>query len=148
MPSCRETDDVKHVEAVTGQTLNEFQARVAYIVSLICSGAHNAAFDWARVNWQYGDNGVSVPWTRGHLATYDLGALTSLVFLCHEARIRLQIEAESAKTLRLSFWQRTHQGRIWARHPELSEAIAQHREWLPADSPLIYRNHPENQEVS
>jgi hypothetical protein len=41
--------------------------------------------------------------------------------------------------MRLSFWQRTATGDMVARHPNLDEAVAAFREYLPADHRIIYR---------
>lgn len=135
-----ELECVGWVQERTKRTLNDFQARVVAILDAISSGIHNAPIRWESVAWEYGLHGVSVVWTRGSLSTFDFCNLTTLVFMCHDARIRLEIEPANMKCLRLSFWQRQHDGRIFNRHPDLDEAIADHRAWLPAEHPLHYRN--------
>jgi len=79
------------------------------------------------------------------MATFDFVQLTMLVFLCHEARIRVQIEGVAPHRLRLSFWQRVSKEEndntaCW--HPNLDEAVAMFRKYLPADHRIVYRPSP------
>lgn len=138
-------DNAGWVEAHLKRKLTPFQARVAEIVGIIGSNAYNAPVKWEKVDWEYGGRAVSVVWGNGHMSTFDFMPLTTLVFLCHDARIRLEIGPAGPRGLRLNFWQRRDRGSISSRHPDLDEAFADHREWLPADHPLLYRNHPERQ---
>lgn len=138
-------ENAEWVETYLHRQLTPFQARCAEIIGLISSGAHNAPVKWEKVEWEWGHKGVAALWNRGCLSTFDFCALTSLVFLCHEARIRLEITPASPQALRLVFFQRAAEGRISARHPNLSEAVADHLAWLPHDSPLIWKNHPERE---
>lgn len=138
-------DNAGWVEAHIKRKLTPFQRRVAEIVGIIGSNAYNAPVKWEKVDWEYGFGGVAVVWGNGHLATYDFMPLTTLVFLCHDARMRVQIEPAGPRGLRLVFFQRRESGTIGQRHPNLDEAIAEHREWIPADHMLMYRNHPERE---
>lgn len=138
-------DNAGWVEAHLKKQLTPFQKRVAEIVGIIGSNAYNAPVKWEKVDWEYGGRAVSLVWGNGHLATFDFMPLTTLVFLCHDARIRLQIEPAGPRGLRLSFWQRQATGSMSKRHPDLEEAIADHRDWLPPGHPIFYRNHPERE---
>lgn len=138
-------DNAGWVEAHLKKQLTPFQRRVADIVGIIGSNAYNAPVKWEKVDWEYGGRGVSLVWGNGHLSTFDFMPLTTLVFLCHDARIRLQIEPAGPRGLRLSFWQRRASGSMSQRHPDLDEAIADHRDWIAADHPLLFRNHPERE---
>lgn len=116
------------------EKLDEFQARVMDILGIVFGGIYNAPISWVGVDWHYGGTGVSVVLTGTRcMATWDFSELTRFVFLCHEARIRGQIEPGGFKSFRLSFWRRTTEGRISQRHPNLDEAVADFRSWLPPD---------------
>jgi hypothetical protein len=118
--------------------LNEFQKCVMDIVGMVGNGIYNAPIAHDCIDWQHGRDGVSMTW-RGDLSTFDFDGLTRLVFLCHEARIRLSIDPAGPKLLRLSFWPRKAEGPWHARHPNLDEAVARFREYLPIDHRIIYQ---------
>jgi hypothetical protein len=86
-----------------------------------------------------------VLWGRGCLCTWAFCNLTPLVFLCHDARIRLEISPASPDKLRLVFFQRQAAGKIMQRHPDMTEALADHLRWIPDGHPLLWRNHPERE---
>ena len=129
------------------ESLTPFQQRVVDIVGMAGGGIYNAPICSARcINWRYGWDGVSLTWGGNGLATFDRGDLTMLVFLCHEARIRLCIDAVAPGRLRLSFWQRKDKGGYADRHPNIEEAVAAFRAYLPADHRIIYRGEQEEQQ--
>jgi hypothetical protein len=74
------------------------------------------------------------------MSTWDRCDLTLLVFLCHEARIRLEVEPAGPHMLRLNFWQRSHNGGISERHPSLDEALQKFQDYLPLDHRVRYEN--------
>jgi hypothetical protein len=123
--------------AAAPDKLSDFQACVFDILGMVGGGIYNCPITWDTLHWKYG-NGLSLIW-RGGLATFDGAALTRLVFLCHEARIRCDLDPVGPRILRLSFWQRQNGGGIGERHPNLAEAVAAFREYLPADHRIIYR---------
>jgi hypothetical protein len=117
--------------------MTPFHAKVCDIIGITAGGIYNAPVSWNTADWNYG-RGVSVVW-RGHLATFDFNRLTALVFLCHEARIRCEI-APAGMYLRISFWPRRSErergnGEF---HPNLGEAVATFRDYVPPDHPTIY----------
>lgn len=116
--------------------LNEFQKRVCDILGMVGNGIYNAPLA-QKIDWNYG-HGVSVIWKHG-MATFDFCELTRLVFLCHEARIRCDVSPGGPRMLRLSFWQRGHEGSTPERHPNLDEAVAAFKAYLPADHRIVYR---------
>ncbi len=67
----------------------------------------------------------------GQLATYDAHALTDLVILCHDRRIRLEINP-NMRTLLLRFHQRRSRsgGSVWERHPTIEAAIESTRKTI------------------
>ena len=138
----------KHWERLPEQ-LSPFQAKVADIVGMVFGGAYNAPINWETVDWDYG-RGVSfvLRWSGMELATFDADKLTKLVFLCHEARIRCSVSPGGFRSLRLSFWQRTEEGSIGRRHPNLDEAVTAFRQYLPADHRVLYRAPPETIEAA
>lgn len=119
------------------EKLTDFQAKVMDILGMVGGGIYNAPLDMDKIDWDYGYNGVSVLWHRD-MATFDFHQLTTLVFLCHEARIRVDISPATFRQVRLSFWQRGHEGDMTRRHPNLDEAVAAFRAWLPADHRIRY----------
>lgn len=128
-------------DALLPEKLTPFQARVVDIVGMVGGGIYNAPICQPRsINWAYGGRGVSLTWDR-ELASFDFNQLTLLVFLCHEARIRVEVISAGPKRLRLSFWQRVspeENGNMACYHPSLDEAVAWFRQYLPADHRIIY----------
>jgi len=118
--------------------LTEFQAKVCDILGMVFGGIYNAPINWRKVDWKYGGDGVSVVVSDNRFSTWDFDALTRLVFLCHEARIRCELSVVAFRYLRLSFWQRAATGDISRRHPNLAEAVQAFREYLPPDHRIIY----------
>ena len=123
------------------ESLNEFQKRVVNIVGIVGGGIYNAPINPDKIDWNYG-YGVSMVWRHGDMATWDFNRLTWLVFLCHEARIRCQIDGCGPRSMRFSFWQRHADGGMASRHPNLDEAIKAFREAFPADHQINYRETP------
>lgn len=121
------------------ETLNEFQRKVCDIIGMVGGGIYNAPIAHDKIDWDYGFGGVSVVWSRGGLATFDYNELTALVFLCHEARIRCDVSPAGPRMQRISFWQRKAEGGMATRHPNLDEAVAAFREYLPSDHRIIHR---------
>lgn len=123
---------------VQPEAMNEFQRKVCDILGMVGGGIYNAPIAHEKIDWNYGWGGVSVIWKHG-MATFDYNELTSLVFLCHEARIRCSLESAGPKMIRLTFWQRTEAGSMAQRHPNIDEAVAAFRAYLPAEHRIIYR---------
>lgn len=119
------------------ETLSPFQARVFDILGIVGGGIYNAPIGWDRVNWRGYGKGLAVVW-RGSLSTFDFMQLTRPVFLCHEARIRCEIEVANFGALRLVFFPRVDVGGMGERHPSLDEAVAEFRRYLPADHRIFY----------
>lgn len=131
----------RKMHASTPETLNDFQKRVVDILGIVGCGIYNAPINPDKIDWKYGFHGVSVVWQR-ELATWDFGQLTMLVLLCHEARIRCSIEGSGPRNIRLSFWQRKEAGGMAERHPNIEEAVASLRRYLPADHRIRYVAEP------
>jgi hypothetical protein len=110
------------------EKLTPFQTRVANILGIVGGGIYNAPISFNRIDWVYGFEGVSLTW-RGCLCTFDRHDLTNLVFLCHEARIRCELNPAGPHMLRLSFFPRKAEGDISQRHPDLDEAVAEFWKW-------------------
>lgn len=122
------------------ETLTSFQRKVCDIIGMVGGGIYNAPIAHERIDWSYGWGGVSVMWLGRDLSTFDFNELTNLVFLCHEARIRCSLAPAGPRMLRLSFWQREAEGDSTTRHPNLNEAVAAFREYLPSDHRIIHMN--------
>jgi len=123
------------------EKLSPFQARVMDICGMVGGGIYNAPISWERVDWGHAGpwQMVRVPFRDGRMATFDFYPLTNLVLLCHEARIRCEISATSRGNFMLSFSQRSHEGGMAKRHPNIDEAVSAFRAYLPADHRVIYR---------
>lgn len=133
----RRSDCTKGPTAAPDQ-LTDFQLKVFDIIGISYGGIYNAPVAWDAVRWKGWADGIAVP-VRGGMATFDGQVLTSLVLLCHEARIRLDIDPHGFGYLLLQFWPRQHEGGIGRRHPNIDEAVAGLRRYLPPDHRLIYR---------
>lgn len=111
--------------------------KVATILGIVGGGIYNAPIRHEGIDWT-ATRFIPVVW-RGGLDTWDFNRLTTLVLLCHEARIRCDVEPRSPQYLRLCFTQRSHEGGISSRHPNIDEAIASFRAALGPDHPVSYR---------
>jgi hypothetical protein len=74
-------------------------------------------------------------------ATFDGSYLTRLVFLAHDACIRVELEAVGPRCMRIWFHPRKRDGHLAERHPTLEEAVTRWRECHPiaeaaAESPV------------
>ena len=123
---------------VQPETLTEFQRKVCDIIGMVGGGIYNAPIAHSTIDWSYGFGGASVVW-KHDMASFDFNELTALVFLCHEARIRCSVCSAGPRQLRISFWQRSHEGDMAKRHPNIDEAVTAFRAYLPADHRIIYR---------
>jgi hypothetical protein len=123
------------------EALTEFQAKAMDILGMTFGGIYNAPIRWERVDWMPSDRGIVVPldsWGRD-FSTWDFNKLTMFVFLCHEARVRGSLQADKFKPITLWLSPRSHEGGIATRHPNLDEAVADFRAYLPAEHRIIYR---------
>lgn len=119
------------------EKLGPFQRKVADILGMVGNGIYNAPVAHDKIDWDYGFNGVSVTWGRS-MSTFDFSELTLLVLLCHEARIRCCIGPAGPRLLRLSFWPRVAKGGMSSRHPNIDEAVASFRAYLPEGHRVTY----------
>lgn len=122
--------------------LNEFEKKVVDIIGMVGGGIYNAPINPSKVDWNYG-SGISVVWQR-EMSSWDFNQLSLLVFLCHTARIRVQIEGCGPRNMRLSFWQRKSSGDMAVRHPDLAEAVASFEEYLPKDHRVRFTEEKQN----
>ena len=125
------------------ERMTQFQRAVVHIIGIAGGGIYNAPISLNTIDWDsrgYG-SGMSVVW-RGHLATHDCNRLTMLVLLCHEARIRLEISPASNHHIRLSF----HPNALFFGEqrllPDIDEAVAKFRAYMPKDHPCFYQLPP------
>lgn len=121
--------------------LSPFQARVFDILGIVGGGIYNAPISWNSVDWDGYGTGISLLWERG-MSTFDFTQLTTLVFLCCEARIRCEVEPATFRALRLIFFPRCHVGSASDRHPNLAEAVNAFRAYVPSDHSIFYRPDP------
>ena len=69
--------------------------------------------------------GVRMTWMRGEISTYDGDDLTRLVLTGHAYAVRMSIETNGPRTLKITAFKRKRQDvsemRFWERHPSLSD---------------------------
>lgn len=121
--------------------LSEFQAKVMDICGMVGAGIYNAPINWDTVDW--GTPGarwqmMSLAWRDRAWSTFDFHELTAFVFLCHEARIRGSISAKGNEAFRLQFSQRSAEGGMMDSHPDIDEAVAKFRAYLPEGHRISY----------
>jgi len=119
--------------------LNPFQRRAFDILGIVGNGIYNAPIAWGGICWH--PYFITVSW-RHSLATWDFAALTRLVFLCHEARIRCGVAPKNFNHIEIHLSERTHLGSMSVRHPNLDEAVSDFRGYFPATHPINYPAHP------
>lgn len=118
--------------------LTPFQVRAFDILGIVGGGIYNAPISWNSVHWM--PRQIIVPWRNNNgFGTWDFMGLTRFVFLCHEARIRGYLEAGAPGCLWVWLSERSHEGAMHVRHPNLDEAVAAWRREFPADHPIVYR---------
>lgn len=120
------------------EQLSPFQARVMDILGMVYGGIYNAPICWDKIEWNVA-RGVFVTVRDNGLATFDFAQLTTLVFLCHEARIRAELRSKTRGYFEITFFPRGHEGGMSGRHPSLAEAVEAFRAYLPSDHRIIYQ---------
>jgi hypothetical protein len=115
--------------------LNPFQRRAIDILGIVGNGIYNAPISWETAYWS--PQMIAVSWHHS-LATWDFANLTRLVFLCHEARIRADIGPKGFRHIEVTLSQRSHEGAMSWRHPDLDEAVKDFRGYFHADHPVAY----------
>lgn len=119
--------------------LNAFQRRAFDILGIVGGGIYNCPISWGTMTWN--KRFVIAPW-QGSLSTWDFRKLTSLVLLCHDARIRGDISPLGPRHLRISLHERVADGCSSSRHPCLAEAVAMHREEIGEQHSILYWRAP------
>jgi hypothetical protein len=114
-------------------TLNDFQRRAITILGIVGNGIYNAPISWDGACWD--QRFIIVPW-HGSLSTFDFTALSRFCFLCHEARIRGDISPKAFQYLTVSLHQRSDQGGMASRHPNLEEAVVAFRQEIGSNHPV------------
>lgn len=129
--------------------LSRTEAKVAEIIGLSYGGIYNAPIAFKR-HWRpfLGGRAVEIVARSNRLSTFDFDGLTKLVLLSHEARIRFEISIHTWSYFKLAFSQRSAAGGMSQRHPNIDEAVAALRAWLPADHAVIFRPEDADREHS
>ena len=97
---------------------------IADLLNVVWNGIyHLPASVVAKTDW-CDRRAISVVIPDHNLATWDFNYLTKLVVLCHDAALRMEIEACNFRYVRLVFSQRKRTGGFAERHPTLEEAAA------------------------
>lgn len=121
------------------EALNDFHRRAFTILGVVGGGIYNAPIEWDSVEWR--DDSLCLNW-RNELATRDFRGLTDLVFLAHDAGIRISI-SPNMRNLRLILHSRARPpegGSVCKGHPTLTTAVSDHRKRFPVDHPIHLEN--------
>lgn len=126
--SYAQMDHAGWLERNLKMTLTPFQKKVADIIGMVGGGIYNAPVSWKTA--EFHPKYVRIVW-REELATYDFNGLTALVFLAHAARIRVSVQGCGPRYTEILFHPRTHDGGMCKKHPDIDEAVAAFRAYLP-----------------
>ena len=116
------------------EKLNAFHHRAFGILGIVGNGIYNAPIVWDSMTWW--PDSLVFSWGN-ELATRDFQGLTDLVFLAHDASIRVSISS-NMRNLQIAMHNRqraTSASRVQG-HPTLEEAVASHRARFPLDHPV------------
>lgn len=121
--------------------LNDFERRAFTLLGIVGGGIYNAPIAWESLRW--GRHWMALRWELGHgFATWDGSQLTNLVFLAHDAAIRLHI-SPAMRGLELVLHQRKHHadtnGPVSEGHPTLEQAWARYRARIPLTHPVHFK---------
>lgn len=115
--------------------LSNFGVKVANIIGIVWQGIYHlqtSNYINKRTDWN-NEKYIELIVTNG-LSTWDRNDLTELVVLCHDARIRLEIQPCSPRHLKLTFHQRVpieeaSDMPICRGHPTIEEQIKRIRQY-------------------
>jgi hypothetical protein len=108
-------------------TLSPLGERVADLLGWVFYGIYHLDYGaLRRANWG-NTHYVRLALSCRGWATYDGDQLTRLVIACHDLCIRMEINPCNFHHLELLFHPREREGRTWARHPTMEDAIARAR---------------------
>jgi hypothetical protein len=111
-----------------------FGCKVADILGAVYRGIYHLEGRYLQRSEWHNDRFIGVR-VRRQLATWDFNELTMLVVLCHDAAIRLSVDAASNGMLELTFHPRKREGGMCTRHPTIEEAVEMARRLIPAGDP-------------
>jgi hypothetical protein len=122
------------------ELLNAFHHRAFAILGVVGGGIYNAPIEWDSVEWRA--DSLCLNW-RGELATRDFRGLTDLVFLAHDAGIRVSI-SPNMRNLRMILHCRARPPlpTSFSGHPTLEAGVEAHRARFPSDHPVHLENAP------
>ena len=117
--------------------VSPFGALVADILGATFQGLYHIEREVLRAEWSDESRISIVLSSTAWLATYDGCDLTSLVVLCHDACVRLEIAGTGRGQVRLVFYRRRGRaGSAWERHPTMEQAVELVRTHLLDARPL------------
>lgn len=130
MNTAKAMQELQSVAGIDPQTVSELGAKAAALLSSLVVGLHH----WdskalRRVDWSNNHHIEIV--TDLSLATWDGDALTRLVFLAHDAALRVAIQPAAPQYIRLLFHPRKRDGSLFDRHPTIEDALTQWRKRHP-----------------
>lgn len=109
--------------ALKGKEMSEFGRLIADILGQAYQGIYHIDREALRADWSQ-PSYITINLTSGQLATYDLDHLTTLVVLCHDHAVRMEIQSSSPHRVKVGFSKRQREGQIYYRHPTIEDAVA------------------------
>lgn len=133
--------------AYAPKELTPFQRQVFTILGIAGAGIYNAPIAWEAIKWSTADR-IFIPWNAvaQSLSTFDTNNLTELVFLCHDACIRLNIYPHGPSYFLLVFSKRAAKRDEYSfhdSHPTLEEAVRRYRYYIPMGHDVVDHNRGE-----
>lgn len=117
--------------------LNDFHKRAFNILGIVGGGIYNAPIGWNSVRW-CSPRQIIVPWLAKGFGTWDFNELTLFTLLCHTGRIRGYIAPCNNQYLNVWLSERTNEGQMALRHPNLQEAIEDFQGWYWQTDPVTF----------
>lgn len=114
-------NEIKHF--TQGKPLSSVATKALTIISYLEGGLHHVSWK-QRENFQYFDEHSFIYKRFGNMATYDSSELTTLVVLCHELAVRVEISSQGFRYTRMLFTERVRDSpKMYERHPSIDEVI-------------------------
>lgn len=135
---------MKHWEWLEGQLtharpgcrISPFGKTVAQIIGTTWKGIYHlpqSSYLHPRTQWDH-DGFIELIIPDQGIATWDFNQLTTLVVLCHDYCIRMQLDNAGMRHLKLRFHKRAREGGVGTRHPTMEEAINDpEHNWRPTE---------------
>ena len=113
--------EIKHF--TEGKEISSIAKKALTIISYLEHGLHHVSWK-QREKFQYFDEHSFIYSRFGNMATYDSSELTTLVVLCHELAVRVEISSIGFRYIKMLFTERQREGKsMYERHPSIDEVV-------------------------